>query len=728
MLANYNQEVTLKTFNNFIAVNYVASTLTEIQNRSKILDDSKNLKCLIGFEKIEVIGVTLKINEFGPLGENVYEASNKDTRVRFVGLWNNFSDTNGVGAISTKIGNFIEVEFYGTGLTALVNYDANPLDVRVKIDVGVEGANIVAANNSSVISTRSLSANQPMFLTNGLSLGWHKVRIRHNSTHNFRVHGFNIINDRQNILVTAGKGYVGHILQNLAVATTTPFNAGVSGTKGARIVKYLKDTVVSQSVNESPAAPSYLTNTNHANEEEVRRVNWREYGNNRNDDFSAVSGAGGVTRTWVKSDNSHALFGATIAEYSSVTPSGVRFLANGNSLMYHFVGTGLDIIKHGVTATVDPTEVFIDGYSIGFLNATNANDRYVVERICSGLPAGVHTVKFLFNGSDQGDFGFIDFISYQISKPVIPYGALELCDYLLNANFILNTIAVNGLIGLSATSEGVIRKFARKELSYFGSWAYSPDTGQIGGAQVYSTVIGDYYEFEFYGTGFVFRGETAGGSCLDARVSIDGSTNLSALTFTGYGGMSVVNQAIGQIEIRDAGGFRGAGLAISGLSLGWHRVRITGNDANFFYADAFDLICPIYSIDKAMKKSESLKINQEFTPVKKEITPLPTMQNAKAWVIFDGPTGKIVKSHNVSGVLNISTGQWKVFFTKPFKDKDYVMVTSAGEGDSSIASANAYDGIFKNPNSIQIAQHNSAGTLISAGAPSLVFFGELYDE
>lgn len=727
MLPLQNSEWIKKSFNNFIVPKYRTSSLSTIQNRAQILDTENTLKCLMGMEFIEATGIIKLEKEAGILGDYVFELANKDSRVRFIGsYWEGTVDSvfGGVGVRSARIGNILEVEFYGTGLILYTAFDGNPIDIRCKIDNGAEGSNLIPTNNSNVLQ-RDTNPNQPIVLASGLSLGWHKVEVTQYTTNYFRILRLGIVNDRQNILVNAGTGFVGNSFQSLSAPVTTAYNAGVIGTKGARVVKYLLDNAVSQSVAECASSPSYLTNANHVNEEIIKTMYWREAGYNRGDDFSALTG-NGAGRTWVARDSHHALISDSAVEYISSTPKGLRIGSDTKFLNYHFVGTGLDIVKHGITSVIDPIDVWVDGVLVGSLNSTNANNKYVIEKIASGLPYGEHIIKFLFNGADTGDFGFIEFITYQPKKPIIPDNAFELDDYCVVANFVLNSIATIGLTGPSSTSQGTIRKYSRNGISYFGTWAFSNDTGQIGGCQVYSNTTSDYYEFEFFGIGFIFRGQTSAGGSTNSTVMIDGSTNHTGLTVTGFGNFSMV-QATGVMEIQDASEYRGAGLLITGLSLGWHKVRITKNDTAFFYADAFDVITPIHKVDKKFKSGSTvLGTSQVFESVKKETSVLKSGE-AKAFVCFDGATGNVLKSLNVSGVLRIGAGTWFVFFEKPFKDQNYICAGAGGAGNVTL-SPSANEELGKTKSGVKLLAYNTGGSLVDDGKMTMAFYGDLEDE
>ena len=56
----------------------------------------------------------------------------------------------------------------------------------------------------------------------------------------------------------------------------------------------------------------------------------------------------------------------------------------------------------------------------------------------------------------------------------------------------------------------------------------------------------------------------------------------------------------------------------------------------------------------------------------------PIRGSAKAWVYFDGNTGTITSSFNVSSVTRSAVGDYTINFTTAFTDANYSMSGSAG--------------------------------------------------
>jgi hypothetical protein len=180
-------------FDDFIIPSYETAPNTTIQNRAKV---TRSLKAIAGVERIHVKGINRLQNEFGPNGEQVWEADNKDSRIRFVGGWLNSSATYGSYIPSSaSISDFLEITFYGTGLNLLVILNSSGYNFVASVDGGVESSNLVPAAYSGVIQARNYASNQVLNVSSGLTLGWHTIKIRNNTVSTgMAFHGFEILN------------------------------------------------------------------------------------------------------------------------------------------------------------------------------------------------------------------------------------------------------------------------------------------------------------------------------------------------------------------------------------------------------------------------------------------------------------------------------------------------------------------------------------------------------
>lgn len=649
-------------FSPFIKKELITAPFTNIQRRAKV--EAVSLKAIAGVERVMCRSLSLIRDEFGVNGEPVYELDNKDSRFRFVGEWL-ISATSGTVVYTTNISSFLEVTFYGTGLNNLaVNDSALIYSYGVAIDGGVE-TTISASNVSNVLSNRGYKPNTQIPIVSGLALGWHTVKIRPtNASYSLYSYGVEILNQRTDLAVLAGTAYAGMKQEVLPALSSSAFNAGVVGTRGARVVKYLKDGVVSQAVTEVNASSAFLTSADHTNEEVIRKINWREFGANRNDDFSSLSGTAGSARLFTLDDGTTSLSGNNLFQYSAPFDS-LALATNANSFFtLTFVGTGLDVIAGAIgTGSADTMTVQVDGGSIQtILGSPVTNAGPLTYKVCSGLPYGAHTIKFAYGVSGTTRQIISDFILYQPKKPLIPSGAIELCDYNLVANK-----SVSGTAGVIST--GVIRKYAAREVSYVGTWtAIAVDTVSfIGGLNINTGTAAGYAEYSFFGTGI--EHETFfNGSAINHTYSIDGSSNLSSYT------TQVVSVGLGTVTLAPSTGVLSgtptggtSRISITGLALGWHKIRITYNSGNNMYVDAFSIYSPIHINTTTMKVgSMSLKDSRAFSPIVDRPNKID-MNKVKAWCLFDGANSKILAGTNIAAVLKVTVGRYIFFFDKPFK-------------------------------------------------------------
>ena len=688
---------------------------TIIQNRAKV---SRSLKAIAGVERIMCRGLLRLANEFGPNGEQVFEADNKDARIRFIGgLWNSFSSTAGAAPVSANTGDILEITFYGTGLN-LLSRAAGTLDFRPTIDGGSEGANIFTGSGgySAILDGRNYGPNVPTSVTSGLALGWHTVRLRNAVTSsNLYIFGFEILNQRTDLAVYSGQGNYKGKTTGLDALAVSAFNAGVGGTRGARVVKYVSDGGLKTAVQEVDATSKFLTLADHTNEEVVRRINFREFGANRADDFSTLSG-GATNRAFTLDDGTTTLVGNGLFGYAD---SFITNNAGSTSLTITFVGTGLDIVyKESIgAATGWNGGISIDGgASVGVGPSVAVGQQSTQAKICSGLPYGTHTVRFSITGGALSP-GFQDFIIYQPKKPA--FEGVQVADYNVMANY---TQASSGAIGF--VGAGVVRKFPIREFSYVSSWAIAviDPVSFESSFNVQSAVIGSYVEYVFWGTGVSLTG-LAQTAASNFTVSINGSSVLTGFTTT------LIQTSTGNTFTPATGVFAGTPAAqnkyrisISGMSLGLHRIRITQNTAaTGLYFDGLDVITPIHINESNLKVGSQSLLSLDKYDAVKETNGIYDASKAKAWVVFDAVTNKITSSFNVSAVLRVSAGFSIVYFEKPFKSENYV---AAGMNNNWHIALNG----TRKANFCPIITANSSHAGTDDAQTMVVFFGELIDE
>ena len=700
-----------------IATNEIAP-YTSIQNRAKVCN---TLKSMAGIERIKISGINLLDNEFGPAGQQVFEPTSKDSRVRFVGTgWTSVSNSYGSFIESiTIINNFVEVTFYGTGLDLLTIYRGVAADVRMTVDNGVESS-IFGTILSDALGNRNYTPNIIIPLTSGLALGWHTVKLRLNTATNIYVCGFQILNDRSDLAVYSGSGVSKAGTTSLASLTSSSFNSGIVGTRGARVIKYLQAGLIDSAVQEVDTTTQYLALTDHTNEEVLRRINFREFGANRTDDFQTLA-AVISDRYFTLDDNTTTLVGNDVT-VDGTTLEGVMTNTNsGGFLTITFVGTGLDVFwsgnNPGVNSTANAFEVFVNGISVGNWSTISSTG---LAKIVSGLPYGTHTVKFYRNIPNVWSLKISDFIVYQPKKPSVPVGAFELADYCVLANYSNPNTTTRDQVPV-----GVIRKMTIREFLPFGSWTAT--ISLTVGAALLSTTAGSYIEYKFWGTGFNYRFSNNPGA-QSFTVSVNGSTDLSSLTTSS----SVI---LGLSFTASTGTMSGAptlfgaenNLSVTGLTLGFHTVRISRISGAQTVASCIDVVTPIYFQPSNHKiGSSSVGSTVKFSSQKALPVAGPDLSKAKAWVYFDRATGYVYSSYNVSAVLAISTYGARIFFEKPFKSSAQVIAIATGD-QTEIQYDRPAGGRYGTGAFIDIYTSTSTGAAVSTNF-NVVFFGELFDE
>lgn len=701
----------------------------QIANRASIAND---LKATLGVERLPVVGIKILPNEFGPNGEQVFEPLSKDARVRAVGTWLNFSNSNGTFFASSVLNDWVEVAFYGTGLNALVHSEGSRA-FRVTTDGGTEVATDLNTSASAVLAGRSYNMNSVVSCVSGLTLGWHVCKLRQNvNATNVIFMGFEIVGP-SSLTVPAGNAFSGMNKDSLILNTTSAHTSSVTGSRGGRIVKYLKDSVIAETFQVVDAAAAYSASASHGNEEVVRRVQFREFGANRADDFSTLVGSTG-NRTYTLDD------GVTNLNSRGVTQnvgSGVEGFyittANNDFWTITFVGTGLDVIAtqhNGSTGNTPNEQLIVDGV----LQDTRQYSLSPIDKqikLVSGLPYGTHTVKLavLATGAGiTGDFNTKEFIIYQPKKPSLPVGAIELADFNVMATYVANASQGAAFIGA-----GVLRKQNIREMVYGGggSWGITADFSTCSGYLVNdNATTGDFIQYVFFGTGFDFRYQQASSSTT-ATITVDGSTNLSGFTTSTYGSGNSLVASTGVLTIGSSS-LSGCGVSVSGLSLGLHTVKITltTTSGGGFRTEAFDVITPIHSHDKGFLKVGSLAMQDSRNKTPSPVNPLNGVDfsKAKAWLMYDVVNTKIVSSFNIGAVLSPSTGTFDIVFQRPFKSRPVIAGTHQSDGGLQAPTSGFGGTDLAWRSAIRIITRDNAGSAASAQSFSIVCFGELENE
>ena len=202
-----------------------------------------------------------------------------------------------------------------------------------------------------------------------------------------------------------------------------------------------------------------------ADEEIVRRINFREFGAN-NEFAGAVNNS---SATFTLDDGTTTLVGNSVEDSGITFPTGIEAVSMGaltDFLTLTFIGTGLDIFAARQTTALPVVSfsVSVDGAST-FNTAPIPTNFIGIIPIVSGLAYGTHTVRFSVTNTQN--VGIADFILYGPKKPEIPTldaGSLELSDYNVMADYVASTSGVQNFV-----SNGTLGKSPLREFLYGGT-------------------------------------------------------------------------------------------------------------------------------------------------------------------------------------------------------------------------------------------------------------------
>ena len=641
---------------------------TAIVGRAKIPDLANDLRCSMGLERIQVQQIVELQNEFGPNGERVYGALNDDRGlIRYVGSWINNNDTAGARATTTDTASYVEITFYGTGLSLLVAANSTR-DHRATVDGGTEGANFMTASGgSAVITGRGYSSFQIFPVASGLTLGIHTVKVRNASSTGADWFGFEVQNNSTSLNVNPGSAYISGQKYTSLTAQSLAYNSGVTGTRGGRQLVYLKsDGTIGSAFQAVDTTTLYTTSASHTNEDMVRQYSFREFGANRSDDLSSLQSSVS-SRAFTLEDGTTTL----VATNNRTQPSTPESLYVGSGpVTFTFVGTGLDIVRVDTATGNDTQTVLVDGVTSVTLSSTGSTT-VRTEKVVSGLPYGTHTAKFTPTTTVNYGMAIIAFKVYQPKAPTLPQGAVALADFNVMATYVANTTQ-----GTSNIGSGVLRKDCTREFTYTNSgasWTISTDYTRGMGFYTESNVgaSGSTAKYTFYGTGFDLRYAVTPGT-VTAVVSLNGttatSTNFPTAAFNAYGG--AFNSTTGTLNANAGAYAPAAGLSISNLPLALYTVTltITGD----FAMNWLDIITPIHSTKSNLNSdlqnslpvgSCSLSDNRQTTAIK--ATDRPRKNWAQAVGIASSPTTSstiYVPVPDLSVVIKTDSGQLRISY------------------------------------------------------------------
>lgn len=670
-------------YKGLIKTPFAAVPFTTIKNEQgqprKMADLTQNLKASMGVERVAINSLKKLTKEFGPNGEIVHEESTKDARIRFVGSGWNLAAGWGPNIFYTEVvDDYMEVSFYGTGLNLLAHLNNDARDARVTVDGNVEGAtNILIGNTvSPVISGRGYSPKQVVNCTSGLTLGWHTIKIRMEANY-LTTSGVEVLNESTQLVVNQGTPYQGGLSAKLDTQTLLDYSpAAITGTKGGRVVTYItEEGVLGQAVTEVDLTPQYITNTDHTDEEIYRKINFREFGANRGDDFSTLASTS--NRAFTLDDGTTTLTGNNVFTTDANVGTGILGAAPTTGFItLTFVGTGLNIVTNvdiPSASARDWDDILVNGVSVGSISTIGSGAAINrVDKICSGLPYGTHTVKFIKNGAGANSPGIESFIIYQPKKPALPENVIELADYNVMADFVANTTA-----GLTPISTGVLRKNSSRETVYVGAWGITTSPiSYLGGHLFFTNTSGNSFSKTFFGTGLDYRFDGEGNNSDNISVTVNGipltAANFPTATFSVYGDAGLgFNSTTGVLDAKTAGGVIACGFVVEGLPLDSYDIEFTVNTAEYLRVLAIDVITPIHSNNTKVGSlgMADLRSNAQVEDSSNQID----MSRAKAFLSINTVTSEIMSSYNVSSFLKVSTGDYRIYFNKKMKNDKYVV-------------------------------------------------------
>ena len=589
----------------------ISVPFTTITGRKPI----KNLAAIpsthLGIERVHLKNkIFLLDDEVGPTGQVVYGTHDPLDRVRYYGLWTLGDSDQGKFIASQLSGNsFVELTFYGTGLNILAGIQGLATDLEIYVDGSLDSSPSLLASN--VLINRKYDQNQVHNLISGLTLGTHTIRVslKTGSVIGLTVYGFEFLNESTTLDIPTGDIIVGE--DRLTIAATSAAYASdfdtasdAVGTKGGCAVVYGERQAdgtfdVKKRFNATDGSQLNLGAASHANETLQRKINFREFGAGRADDFSTLAGSPS-DRAFTLDDGTTTLVGNDASSTVGIgdLKDGFGLDAGVGFLTITFVGTGLDIELDTFGGTLaSGVDIYVDGSSIfSGLSGTAFGTVSGTKPIVSGLPFGTHTVNIEATSAGTGPY-YKSFLIYAPTKPAIPAGAAELGSYYLMADFVVQSSDAEESI-----SSGVLRKHSTREFVYQNDWTATLALNRIGGwyLRSFASGVNDNGSLTFYGTGVV------------VITRLDDNTNAWNLTLIDSAGVEITDFSSYSFTKNDAnltltsnpanisctaGTGTNASVRLSGLPLGLYTLKMNHVSGAQAEINAFDIVTPVFSYD-----------------------------------------------------------------------------------------------------------------------------------
>jgi hypothetical protein len=576
--------------------------LSSIIGRAPIPDIANDLRASLGIDRVQTQQIQLIQNEQGPNGEPVYGVVNDDRGlIRFVGSWTSTIGPTGA-YIASGVDPYIELVFYGTGINHLNRALGTGAGASYSVDGGASSAIPNFTGFSLVLNARNYAVNVPIPVVHGLALGLHTIKII--STAAIEGYGFEILNANASglININPGTAYSKYGAYVNSAADSIAYNTGVTGTKGGRIVRYmLGNDSFSQGFTPVDSSAAYGNSASHTNEEVARVYMPREFGAGRynatyvnQDDFSLM--AGGRTAAFTLDDGTTTLVGAVSIGMSAVisaNPDGLFHSSNTSFFTFTFVGCGLDLLLYdnqvGSNGATD-YQYSIDGGALTNWFYTSGSTAVRVQKIVSGLSYGTHTFYVIRNAATGFAPWFVAFKVYQPKKPVLPTGAVEICDYNVMATFDGATATGTTAAANMQIPQGSLTKMNTREFVYVGAgWTPLLQTALISGWQIYTANNSQPFQYTFFGTGISLHMQDNSGGTYDFTVTIDGSLNAS-----GVARANASNLGGGSYRSTSTTIYCPCRVEFTGLTLGTHTIVITTTAGAVLLVQALNIITPIH--------------------------------------------------------------------------------------------------------------------------------------
>jgi hypothetical protein len=620
----------------------VLGSQTAIEGRASLSDYENTVHCSMGIERMHFNSIKEVRDEHGDDFSSVYELENGDKRIRFYGNIKTSNEQSWGNLIVVTQNGVIEISFWGTGLNLFAFQRNVAGDFRAYVDGGALSGNLYSTGSDS-LDAQGFDSAFTFNVTSGLTEGWHTVSIVVYSSNFWPIYGCEIINEATAISYQAGSGFAKTVAETISSAGTSAYNAGVSGTRGARVVKYLSGNAISQAVQEVNASASYATSVDHSNEEMYEAITSDSFGEGASDDFQITS-ASSVDRRFLMNDGGTSLIGDDVYKATTGT-NGWALVSTGDAITYNFYGSGLDILTYGSNNDAgNPIDVYIDNTDAGAVGtlALAETGVFKLQKIASGLSLGWHTVKFIASSS-QSYTHFVEFRNYRPKRPTVPVTSIELAEYDVLADH--SAITTSGAIH---TSQGVIRQSMSRYSQVSGStWDLASfDINNVGPSGIFSNANGDSITKYFYGTGFELRWYGLSSFSTNVSLVLDGSADFSGFTSSTVGAGIVFTPGTGVLDQASSSTLPGLGLSVSGLDLGFHSLVMTNNTTSTMRIDSIDIITPIYNPGYNLGNT-SLKDIRKFNPLNSYFSE-KINHEAKALIAYNQITQDIFYTKNIA--------------------------------------------------------------------------------